>query len=118
MFQLSTQNHGDEALRNLMNAATRTDATAFGLAVKVSGNTVLNWMYADANALKSIAALKGEVTFKHLDNPRFNQTLRELMLSLSPKTPFIALMMRYEGNGDKAISWEFVDLDFLKNLSA
>jgi hypothetical protein len=112
-----TQPYTAESLTNLISAATRTDATAFGLVVKVRGNAILNWMYADADSLKSIAALKGEVKFRQADNARFKQSLRELVLSLSEKTPFIALMIRYEGKQPKAKSWEFVDLDFLKNLT-
>ena len=106
-----------ESLTNLISAATRTDATAFGLVVKVCGNAVLNWMYADADALKSIAALKGDVQFRQADNPQFKKNLRELVLSLSEKTPFIALMIRYEEGQSKATLWEFVDLNFLKNLT-
>lgn len=117
MFSIAKdQPYTSDALTNLISAATRKDATAFGLVVKVHGNAVLNWMYADADTLKSIAAVKGDVRFRQADNLHFQQSLRELMLSLSTKTPFIALMIRYEKKRPK--SWEFVDLNFLKNLTA
>ena len=117
MFPTTSQPYTADALTNLISAATRTDAAAFGLVVKVRGNTVQNWMYADAVTLKSIAAMKGEVEFRQGDNAHFKKTLRELVLSLSEKTPFIALLIRYEGKQTKAKSWAFVDLNFLKNLS-
>jgi hypothetical protein len=106
------------ALKNLISAATRTDATAFGLVLKVRDNDVLNWMYADASVLRSIAAQRGSVTFPFADNPRSSQTLRELALSLSEATPFLALMIRYKGKSISATSWEFVDLAFIKSLTA
>ena len=109
------QPYAPEALANLIRAASRRDAHAFGLVVKVRGNTVINWMYADADTLKSIAALKGEVRFMQNDSPHFKKTLRELTLSLTENTPFLALMIRY---GEKeAKNWEFVDLSFLRNLT-
>ncbi len=118
MFSIAkTQPYTAESVINLMSAATHKDATAFGLVVKVRGNAVLNWMYADADMLKSIAALKGEVKFRQADNAHFKRTLRELVLSLSDRTPFIALMIRYKRKQPQANSWEFVDLDFLKNLT-
>ena len=119
MFPIAkTQICSTEAVSNLINAATRMDTTAFGLVLKVRGNVVLNWMYADADTLRPIAALRGDVRFRQADNVRLQKTLRELILSLSEKTPFIALMIRYEGKQPTANSWEFVDLDFLKNLTA
>ena len=105
-------------LTNLMSAATRTDATAFGLVIKVQDDQVLNWMYADASVLRSIAAQQGSVTFRFSDNPRSSQTLRELALSLAESTPFLALMMQYEGKNISATSWKFVDLAFIKSLTA
>ncbi len=68
------------ALKNLISAATRTDATAFGLVLKVRDNDVLNWIYADAPVLRSIAAQRGSVIFRFADNPSSSQTLRELAL--------------------------------------
>lgn len=116
MFSLTkAQPYTAESITNLIYAATHKDATAFGLVVKVRGNAILNWMYADAETLKSIAAVKGEVTFRFADSPRFKATLRELTLSLSPRTRFIALMIRYEER--QAKSWEFVDISFLENLT-
>ena len=112
---VKAQPYTAESLINLISAATRKDAAAFGLVVKVRKNAILNWMYADADSLKSIAAVKGEVRFKQIDDPRFKKSLRELALSLSERTPFLALMICYEGTKPK--SWEFVELDFLKNLT-
>ena len=106
------------ALTNLISAATRTDATAFGLVLKVRDNDVLNWMYADAPVLRSIAAQRGSVIFRFADNPRSSQTLRELALSLAESTPFLALMIRHKAKSTSATSWEFVDLAFIKNLTA
>jgi|APSaa5957512622_1039677.scaffolds.fasta_scaffold76222_3 hypothetical protein len=106
----------EESLSNLMISATRVNA-AFGLALKVRGNDVLNWTYADVDALRLIAAGRGDVQFMQADNIRFGKTLRELVLSLTEKTPFVALMIRYEKSQPKSKSWEFVDIAFLKNLT-
>ncbi len=103
------------ALRNLISAATRTDAAAFGLVLKVENNVVLNWMYAEPTVLRSIAAQKGKVAYRLPDNAQQSGTLRELALSLSDSTPFAALMIRYKGN--EAVEWEFVDLSFIKNMT-
>ena len=107
----------ENSLANLMSAATRMDATAFGLVIKVRGNTVLNWMYADSAALRTIAAQHGEVTYRFPDSKNFSGTLRELALSLAESTPFVALMIRYKGRDPEASSWEFIDLDFIKTIT-
>ena len=106
----------EKSLRNLISAATRTDASAFGLVFKVHGNIIMNWMYAEPTALRNIAAQRGEISFRLPDHQSQSSSLRELALSLSESTPFIALMIRYkEGKADE---WEFVELNFIKNLTA
>jgi len=103
------------AISRLVQAASQTEA-AFALAVKVSGNRVLNWMYVDVAEIRFIAAMQGEISFQQADNSiAAKQTLRTLVRRLSRKTPFLALMIRYDET--KPVSWEFVNLDFLKNLT-
>ncbi len=106
------------SLTNLISAATCPDATAFGLVIKVRDKKVLNWMYADVSVLRSIAVQRGSVTFRFADTPQAAKTLRQLALSLAEATPFRALMIRYKGKNPTATAWEFIDLAFIKDLTA
>lgn len=101
---------------NLLRAAREPNPEAFGIVFTVKNNKIVNWMYGDPPALKTIATQKATVVFQTLDDARSAKALHELALNLTAGTPFVALMIRYTGN--TATDWEFVDLDFLKALSA
>ena len=102
-------------LKNLLRAARQPNPEAFGIVFKVKGNEVVNWMYADPVALKTIATQNLPVAFQNLDDKRSAQVLRDLAINLNEGTPFVALMIRYKGQSPAA--WAFVDLGFIKTLT-
>ena len=102
-------------LKNLLRAARQPNPEAFGIVFKVQGNEVVNWMYADPTALKTIAAQQSPVSFPSSDDKRSAKVLRDLAVNLTEQTPFVALMIRYKGQSP--VAWAFVDLGFIKTLT-
>ncbi len=104
------------AITNVLRAAQEPHLEAFGIVFKVRNNRIVNWMYGDPPALKSIATQKTTVAFPSPDDPNSAKILRELAMNLTAGTPFVALMICYTGNTPTA--WKFVQLDFLRALTA
>jgi len=104
-------------IQNFLRAAVQGNAVLIGLAVKVRGNQIVNWSFVNTDTLKSLAAIEGELSFDTGDNPTKATQLKALLNSLSDDAPVLALMLRYKRKGATPEHWEFVDVEYLKNLA-